>query len=77
MITFYLFLLWALVISGLAAPASPHYQVHERREYIPDSWNEIQRLDGTTPLPVRIGLTQSNLDHGHDLLMEMYDLQQL
>ncbi|CAG8204143.1 unnamed protein product [Penicillium salamii] len=73
MITFYLFLLWALVISGLAAPASPHYQVHERREYIPDSWNEIQRLDGTTPLPVRIGLTQSNLDHGHDLLMEMSD----
>jgi hypothetical protein len=24
-------------------------------------------------LPMRIGLTQSNLDKGHDFLMEVYD----
>lgn len=56
----------------MAAPAAHNYQLHERREVIPSSWIEGTRLDGKTLLPVRIGLTQSNLDHGHDLLMDVY-----
>ncbi|KAJ5223919.1 hypothetical protein N7468_008461 [Penicillium chermesinum] len=58
---------------ALAAPTSHSYAVHERREYIPNSWVEGKRLDGSTSLPVRIGLTQSNLDKGHDLLMAVSD----
>lgn len=65
-------LLGAAAAGVLAVPSPRNYEVHERREYIPGYWTEGKRLDGSTALPVRIGLTQSNLDHGHDLLMEMF-----
>lgn len=65
-------LLGAAAASVLAAPSRRDYEVHERREHIPSYWTEGKRLDGSTPLPVRIGLTQPNLDYGHDLLMEMF-----
>jgi len=57
----------------LAAPASSshNYVVHERRDALPASWSEERRLDRSASLPMRIGLTQSNLDRGHDLLMEV------
>lgn len=74
MIRHYLLLLCALAIIVIAAPAGHHYEVHERREYNPDAWTQDRRLTGETILPVRIGLTQSNLDRGHDLLMDMYAL---
>lgn len=67
-------LLGAAAAGVLAVPSPRNYEVHERREYIPEYWTEGKRLDGSTPLPVRIGLTQSNLDYGHDLLMEMFVL---
>jgi hypothetical protein len=60
----------AAAVMGLPAPHD--YVVHERRDYIPGSWVQSKKLDGSTVLPVRIGLSQSNLDRGHDLLMEMY-----
>lgn len=65
-------LLGAAAVSVLAAPKPHDYEVHERRDVIPSSWIEGKRLDGSTSLPVRIGLTQNNLDAGHDMLMEMY-----
>ncbi|KAJ5133090.1 hypothetical protein N7448_001881 [Penicillium atrosanguineum] len=58
-------------VGAIAVPAPHNYELHEKREFMPSSWNEGKRLDGLTSLPVRIGLTQSNLNHGHDLLMEM------
>lgn len=64
-------LLGVAVVGAVAAPA-PHYELHERRDVIPTSWTQGKRLDGSTLLPVRVGLTQSNVDYGHDLLMEMY-----
>lgn len=67
-----LLLLGALATRVLAAPATPHdYIVHERRDALPTSWSEERRLDRSATLPMRIGLTQSNLDRGHDLLMEV------
>lgn len=63
----------ALVASVMAVPTAHTYQVHERREFIPRSWIEGKKLDGNVSLPVRIGLTQSNLDYGHDLLMDLYE----
>ncbi|EED12678.1 alkaline serine protease AorO, putative [Talaromyces stipitatus ATCC 10500] len=56
----------------LAAPApSKSHIVHERRGVLPASWVEPRRVDGQAKLPVRIGLTQSNSDVGHDLLMDV------
>lgn len=65
-------LLLGAAAAVIAMPAPHDYVVHERRDYIPNSWIKSKKLDGSTTLPVRIGLTQSNLDRGHDLLMEMY-----
>lgn len=67
-------LLGAAAIGAIAVPAPHNYELHEKREFMPSSWVEGKKLDGSTSLPVRIGLTQSNLNHGHDLLMEMYVL---
>lgn len=64
-------LLGAVASSVLAAPAPYDYTLHERRDALPSPWSEGKRLDPKTSLPVRIGLTQSNLDHGHDLLAEL------
>lgn len=69
LLSFYL----AITLSALGAVAAyGDHIVHERRDILPDAWSEIARLGGQEVLPVRIGLAQSNLDKGHDLLMEMY-----
>lgn len=64
--------LGAAAVGVLAVPAPYGLVVHERRDFIPTSWTEERRLDASTLLPVRIGLTQPNLNYGHELLMEMY-----
>ncbi|GIJ91954.1 tripeptidyl-peptidase sed1 [Aspergillus pseudoviridinutans] len=67
-------LLGAAAAAGvLASPTPNDYVVHERRAVLPRSWTEGKRLDKATTLPMRIGLTQSNLDRGHDLLMQVSD----
>ncbi|GIC88032.1 S53 family peptidase [Aspergillus udagawae] len=67
-------LLGAAAAAGvLASPTPNDYVVHERRAVLPRSWTEAKRLDKATTLPMRIGLTQSNLDRGHDLLMQVSD----
>lgn len=65
-------LLGVAAVGVLAVPTPYGHAIHERRDFIPASWTEEKRLDASTLLPVRIGLTQSNLDYGHELLMEMY-----
>jgi tripeptidyl-peptidase I len=62
-------LVGALASQATAIPFTNHV-VHERRDYVPKSWINKGGLDGAAELPVRIGMTQSNLDKGHDLLME-------
>ncbi|KAL4898153.1 peptidase S8/S53 domain-containing protein [Aspergillus ambiguus] len=66
-----LLFLGAVASGVLAAPAISDYVVHERRDALPAEWGDEKPLDGGTILPMRIGLSQSNLDHGHDLLMEL------
>ena len=63
--------LCALLASAMAVPAAHNYQLHERRDFIPKSWVEGKKLDRNVSLPVRIGLTQSNLDYGHELLLNL------
>ncbi len=68
---FTLSMLGALAAQAAAVPHSANLVVHERRDAVSKDWIQRDRLDTTVELPVRIGLTQSNLDKGHDLLMEV------
>ena len=58
------------VISVAAIPSSTHV-IHERRLEVPRNWERKHRLDPDVVLPMRIGLTQSNLQKGDHLLMEV------
>lgn len=46
--------------------------LHERHEpeHV-EGWEIVERADPKASLPMRIGLTQSNLDKGHELLMDL------
>ena len=62
----------ALAACALALPKSSRHVVHERRNkgsvWVP---KEDYTVDKNFKLPVRIGLTQSNLHLGHDMLMKV------
>lgn len=60
---FFLFTVGALVagVAAVPAPALDHV-VHEKRDSIPAGWTLEEKLDGTFVLPMRIALTQPNLD---------------
>jgi tripeptidyl-peptidase-1 len=60
----------SLACLASAIPSSRHV-LHERRETAPRHWEKTSRLNPDAVLPMRIGLTQSNLDKGDDLLMEV------
>jgi tripeptidyl-peptidase-1 len=48
------------------------HTVHER--HVPgnlEGWVKRELVDAEATIPVRIGLKQSNVDAGHDLLMDM------
>ena len=61
----------AIAGGALAAPAPQTHVVHERRNIDSDTWVKSSKLESSTLLPVRVGLTQSNLDKGYELLMEV------
>lgn len=60
-----------LAASAAAVPFSSTHVVHERREAVPKAWTKRGRVEGTFDLPIRVGMTQSNLHKGHDLLLEV------
>lgn len=64
----------ALAIAALseAAPAPIKHVLHEKRERHGLDWVKGDRVEGDAVLPVRIGLSQNNLDKGYDLLMDVY-----
>ncbi|KAN0106002.1 subtilisin-like protein [Hyaloscypha variabilis] len=69
-----LFLVSAFAASVIAAPASS-YTIHERRNAKSASkWaKRDEPLDRRAIVPVKIALTQRNLDNGHDWLMDVSD----
>jgi tripeptidyl-peptidase-1 len=71
---FSLFAAAGFVASVVALPASAPRSVHEKR-VLGTSWRAIDQVKphGSILLPVRIGMVQSNLDKGHDLLMGISD----
>lgn len=58
-------LLGAAITSPVAHPKA----LHEKRERMPREWIKTSPVHKDMTLPMRIGLTQSNLDQGHDMLM--------
>lgn len=61
----------ALAVLSNAAPALLKHVMHEKRQAPASDWVKVARIESTAILPMRIGLTQSNLDKGHDFLMEV------
>ena len=61
----------AIAFTATAAPTSTSYVVHEKRQSEPLNWQRYSRVDPSIVLPVRIGLTQSNLENGPVLLDEV------
>ncbi|KAF3919125.1 Aorsin [Orbilia brochopaga] len=54
-------------------PRSIKYVVHEKRDGHSAAWTKRSLTERDALLPMRIGLTQRNLDTGHNLLMEISD----
>ena len=63
-------LAFATCITAAPAPFNNHV-VHEKREAKPIAWEKTDRVDPSFVLPVRIGMTQSNLDLGPGMLDEV------
>lgn len=66
----------ALALSSLTSglPSAGKYVLHEKRSELAESTLNIQKrtkLPGGHVLPIRIGLTQSGLESGHDWLMDV------
>lgn len=64
------------ILAGLAAVATAvstpsNHVLHEKRAAEPKHWSKRDAVDSSVVLPMRIGLTQQNLDKGHDMLMEV------
>ncbi|KAL7907385.1 Tripeptidyl-peptidase sed1 [Trichoderma velutinum] len=56
----------------MGTPAVLEHVIHEKRSH-PSSGILLKRdrVDGDLALPMRIGMTQSNLDAGHDMLLDV------
>jgi tripeptidyl-peptidase-1 len=48
-----------------------HVLHEEQQAHWANSWEQGERLDKSTILPMRFGLKQSNLDEGHQMLLDM------
>ncbi|OQD73962.1 hypothetical protein PENDEC_c013G01858 [Penicillium decumbens] len=63
----------ALAIADItgAVPAPIKHVLHEKRERHSYDWVKGARVESSAVLPVRIGLTQNNLEKGDEYLMEV------
>lgn len=64
-----LFLLLGVAL-GAPSPRAGHV-LHEKRALEPVDWVQTRRLEPDRVLPLRIGLSQSNVDKLEDILMSM------
>lgn len=63
----------SLVTTFTYPHAAVKHVLHEKRDIVPKTWRQHRRMHPDTVIPVRIGMVQSNLDIGHDMLMEISD----
>lgn len=60
------------LVSAAPSPSALNHVVHEKRDAPLHGWSKTDRLEKDAVIPMRIGLTQTNLDKGYDMLMEVY-----
>lgn len=65
--------LFALSWSIPTATRSYTLQLHEKRSSTPKAWKRSERVHPDAILPIRIGLTQSNLENIYEHLMDVAD----
>ena len=61
----------ALATLSAAAPTTVKHVLHEERVNPHRDWTKSSRIEGSAIIPMRIGLTQNNLEKGYDYLMEV------
>ncbi|KAM3067871.1 hypothetical protein ACMFMG_011355 [Clarireedia jacksonii] len=61
----------AIAAIAHAAPSPNKHVLHEKRNAPPSDWVKGARIEGSAIVPMRIGLTQTNLENGADLLEEV------
>ena len=55
-----------------AVPTAASHVLHEKRDSTHPRWEKRSPLHHSVGLPMRIGLTQSNLERGADYIMDVY-----
>ena len=65
------FVVLAIVAFANGVPAGLKHAVHEKRDTPALDWVKSARIEADAVLPMRIGLTQTNLDRGYDHVMEV------
>lgn len=63
--------LLAMLCLTAAYPKSASHVVHEKRELTHPRWVRRSQIPSSATLPMRIGLTQSNLDKGFDFILDV------
>lgn len=70
---------FGLLTGAFAAPAaianSKRHVVHEKRDRVPSNWSKEVKLEGDSFLPMRIALTQNNLDKADECVFCFLDSQ--
>ena len=64
--------LLTLLAGAIAAP-SPAFVLHEKRYSLPSGWTRTNRVASHEVLPMRVGLSQSNLDKAEEYLLDVSD----
>jgi tripeptidyl-peptidase-1 len=54
-----------------ADPMPSTYALHEKRSSVPRLWSRSNRVEREAILPIRIGLTQNNLENAEMHLMDV------
>jgi tripeptidyl-peptidase I len=68
------FFIFISVISAAFARVVPStHSVHEKRDFLHPRWLQGTRLHSRAILPIRIGLTQQNLDNAEEQLLDISD----
>lgn len=62
-----------LACSDAAPTSARRYAVHEKRETLPKEWKRSALVHPDSTIPLRIALTQRNLDKGEEYLMDVSD----
>lgn len=60
----------ALAAGNFALPSVNHV-VHEKRDRLPPGWQHHEKLQSSEVLPMKIALTQSNLEKAEEFLMDV------